>query len=105
MDGLGLAIWLFIIFAVAPYIVAFVCLIITLFKDFIGSDTHSGTSNAVDHHHRNHHQEGFFSHSERHEPSSYDPHDNHWESSFNWKDEDNDGYDDREDGFWNEREV
>ena len=34
-----------------------------------------------------------------------DPFDNHWESSFDWKDEDNDGYDDRDDGFWNEREF
>ena len=34
-----------------------------------------------------------------------DPYDNHWESSFDWKDEDNDGYDDRDDGFWNEREF
>ena len=33
------------------------------------------------------------------------PFDNHWESSFDWKDEDNDGYDDRDDGFWNEREF
>lgn len=37
--------------------------------------------------------------------SDYDPFDNHWESSFDWKDEDNDGYDDRDDGFWNEREF
>ena len=29
----------------------------------------------------------------------YDYHDTHWES-FDWKDEDNDGYDDRDDGFW-----
>ena len=29
----------------------------------------------------------------------YNPYDNHWESSFDWVDEDNDGYDDREDGF------
>ena len=29
-----------------------------------------------------------------------DPFDTHWESSFDWKDEDNDGYDDRDDGFW-----
>ena len=34
-----------------------------------------------------------------------DPFDNHWESSFDWMDEDNDGYDDRDDGFWNEREF
>ena len=27
-------------------------------------------------------------------------HDTHWETSFDWKDEDNDGYDDRDDGFW-----
>ena len=31
---------------------------------------------------------------------TYDPYDTHWESSFDWKDEDNDGYDDRDDGFW-----
>ena len=30
----------------------------------------------------------------------YDYHDTHWETSFDWKDEDNDGYDDRDDGFW-----
>lgn len=30
---------------------------------------------------------------------SYDPYDNHWETSFDWIDEDNDGYDDRDDGF------
>ena len=35
----------------------------------------------------------------------YTPFGNHWESSFDWKDEDNDGYDDRDDGFWNEREF
>jgi hypothetical protein len=27
------------------------------------------------------------------------PYDNHWETSFDWIDEDNDGYDDRDDGF------
>ena len=37
------------------------------------------------------------------DPSDSD--DNHWESSFDWKDENNDGYDDRNDGFWNEREF
>ena len=43
----------------------------------------------------------------RDEPSAkqtYDPYDTHWESSFDWKDEDNDGYDDRDDGFWNPAE-
>jgi hypothetical protein len=30
---------------------------------------------------------------------SYDPYDSHWETSFDWIDEDNDGYDDRDDGF------
>ena len=34
-----------------------------------------------------------------------DPFDNHWESSFDWQDKNNDGYDDRDDGFWNEREL
>lgn len=37
--------------------------------------------------------------------SSYNPYDNHWESSFDWKDEDNDGYDDRDDGFWTPSEF
>ena len=36
---------------------------------------------------------------------NYDPYDTHWESSIDWKDEDNDGYDDRDDGFWQEREF
>ena len=43
--------------------------------------------------------------SDNRKQSNYDPFDNHWESSFDWKDEDNDGYDDRDDGFWNEREF
>ena len=34
-----------------------------------------------------------------------DPFDNHWESSFDWQDKNNDGYDDRDDGFWSEREF
>lgn len=36
---------------------------------------------------------------------NYNPYDTHWESSFDWKYEDNDGYDDRDDGFWQEREF
>ena len=35
----------------------------------------------------------------RTQDSSYNPYDNHWETSFDWIDEDNDGYDDRDDGF------
>lgn len=42
---------------------------------------------------------------EKDKRSDYDPYDNHWESSFDWQDEDGDGYDDRDDGFWNEREF
>ena len=30
---------------------------------------------------------------------TYNPYDNHWETSFDRIDEDNDGYDDRDDGF------
>ena len=30
----------------------------------------------------------------------YDPYDLHWGNHFDWKDENNDGYDDRDDGFW-----
>lgn len=52
----------------------------------------------------------FFGHdsnnSRQRDSGSYsDPFDNHWETSFDWKDENNDGYDDRDDGFWNEREF
>ena len=57
-----------------------------------------------------HQRSGFFGHDsnnsgQKNSRSHNDPFDNHWESSFNWKDEDNDGYDDRDDGFWNEREF
>ena len=45
------------------------------------------------------------SYTNKQQQSGYDPFDNHWESSFDWKDEDTDGYDDRDDGFWNEREF
>lgn len=52
---------------------------------------------------------GFFDDAHRFARKDYrpysDPFDNHWESSFDWKDEDNDGYDDRDDGSWNEREF
>lgn len=57
---------------------------------------------------RSHRRSGFFdsdSNRKQNSHSSGDPFDNHWESSFDWKDEDNDGYDDRDDGFWNEREF
>ena len=37
--------------------------------------------------------------------SSYNPFDTHGESSFDWTDRDGDGYDDRDDGFWTEREF
>lgn len=43
--------------------------------------------------------------SKRDNRSNSNPFDNHWESSFDWKDKDNNGYDDRNDGFWNEREF
>lgn len=47
----------------------------------------------------------FFEQNRNSQRSSYDPHDNHWERSFDWEDKDNDGYDDRDDGFWQEREC
>ena len=47
----------------------------------------------------------FFGEEKKQKESEDNPYDNHWESSFDWKDEDNDGYDDRDDGFWNEREF
>lgn len=36
---------------------------------------------------------------EEEEEPTYNPYDNHWGDDFDWIDEDNDGYDDREDGF------
>ena len=57
---------------------------------------------------RSHRQSGFFdadSSRKQNSHSSGDPFDNHWESSFDWQDKNNDGYDDRNDGFWNEREF
>ena len=57
---------------------------------------------------RSHRRSGFFdSDSNRKQNSrpSGNPFDNHWESSFDWQDKNNDGYDDRDDGFWNEREF
>lgn len=35
----------------------------------------------------------------------YNPFDTHGESSFDWEDCNEDGYDDRDDGFWTEREF
>ena len=35
----------------------------------------------------------------------YNPFDTHGESSFDWGDENGDGYDDRDDGFWTEKEF
>lgn len=37
--------------------------------------------------------------SQQKEEPPYNPYDNHWGHSFDWVDEDGDGYDDREDGF------
>ena len=67
--------------------------------------TQSGSYYSDEHDYR---RSGFFDHesSRKQRPrSSGDPFDNHWESSFDWQDKDNDGYDDRDDGFWNEREF
>ena len=57
---------------------------------------------------RNRRRSGFFddnSSRNKGSHSSGNPFDNHWESSFDWQDKNNDGYDDRDDGFWNEREF
>ena len=111
MDILGTGILLFIIFLfVVPYIVAFICLIISIFRGFKGNDNFTGISNHTSDFSNHHHQEedfggGYQSHSDKPKHQSYDPFDNHWETSFDWRDEDNDGYDDRDDGFWNEREF
>ena len=43
--------------------------------------------------------------SSNHSSAYSDPYDNHWETSFDWKDENNDGYDDRDDGFWGGQEF
>ena len=57
---------------------------------------------------RSHRRSGFFDHDSSRKQNSRpsgNPFDNHWESSFDWQDKNNDGYDDRDDGFWNEREF
>ena len=73
-------------------------------KNGNGSHSYDYTSGAGEHR-----TTGFFDDSRKSSRNDYrpysDPFDNHWETSFDWKDEDNDGYDDRDDGFWNEREF
>lgn len=68
--------------------------------------TQSGSYYSDEHDYR---RTGFFDDSKQpsqNQSQSYrDPFYNHWESSFDWQDDDNDGYDDRDDGFWNEREF
>lgn len=91
---------------VAPIIGVIIGLISALF----GKDTGAkggGTSNGYRHYVDYYNHPGLDYDNDSHKPTSsnYDPFDNHWESSFDWKDENNDGYDDRDDGFWNEREY
>jgi hypothetical protein len=83
-----------------------VCPIIGAIIGIIGGIKNRNTNHASNYHtnfHDNHRTS--FSHEQRDSRSNSNPFDNHWESSFDWKDEDNDGYDDRNDGFWNEREF
>lgn len=88
-----------------------VCPIIGAIIGIIGG-IKNGNTNHVSNHHTDLHDDSWmgFGHDSNHSrnralQSNSDPFDNHWESSFDWKDEDNDGYDDRDDGFWNEREF
>ena len=83
---------------------------ILLFFSTINGDgkSHSNHSSDRKRTHRKHRRSGFFdseSNRKRNSRPSGNPFDNHWESSFYWKDKDNDGYDDRDNGFWNEREF
>ena len=62
--------------------------------------------------HKKHHNQHFMfwgdnsrKSSSNHTSAYSDPYDNHWETSFDWKDENNDGYDDRDDGFWGGQEF
>ena len=88
-----------------------VCPIIGAIIGIIG-EIKNGNTNHVSNHHADLHDNRWmgFGHDSnnagrRDSRSQSDPFDNHWESSFDWKDEDNDGYDDRDDGCWNEREF
>ena len=81
--------------------------VLGIFLSSTGGTRHSHKNNDssffTDHH--DNHWTGFNHDLSSPKNRNYDPFDNHWESSSDWKDEDNDGYDDRDDGFWNEREF
>ena len=94
----------------AIMIVIAVLFVATVILQIIFGDgaSNSNSSSARKSGRRNSHRRtGFGTHSgsSRNSRPSSNPFDNHWESSFDWKDKDNDGYDDRDDGFWNEREF
>lgn len=55
----------------------------------LSDEPHTGNS-------RNYHSNGY---------RSSRSNDNNWESSFGYEDHNNDGYDDRDDGIWNEQEF
>lgn len=95
------------------FIVGFVLAIIGYSKEL---NSHKGKTTYFDHGHSYHRQNHHDHHlSPRNHTSSKsntnssgmyrDPFDNHWETSFDWKDEDHDGYDDRDDGFWGGKEF
>ena len=93
------------IMIIAPIIGAIIGFIVGIFKKrewLSGGDDLDNNASSFDDHH---YWRNSDSHTNVQKQSNYDPYDNHWERSFDWQDKDNDGYDDRDDGFWNEREF
>lgn len=93
---------IFVVFLFFGMVLIFFC---TINED---GKSYSNRSSAPKRRTRNHRRSGFFddnSSRNKGSHSSGNPFDNHWESSFDWQDKNNDGYDDRNDGFWNEREF
>ena len=71
-----------------------------------GFDMNAAISSAfLGHHLAQHHSNSSNNESGNFRRDDYNPFDTHGESSFDWVDENGDGYDDRDDGFWTEKEF
>ena len=67
---------------------------------------HPNITSAILGHHLTQHHWHFSNNANKKQPlNEYNPFDTHGESSFDWKDHNEDGYDDRNDGFWTEKEF
>lgn len=83
---------------------------------FLNQSGYEGASGAFDmnavispafleHHLAQHHSNSLNNESRDFRRDDYNPFDTHGESSFDGVDENGDGYDDRNDGFWTEKEF